>query len=79
MNKPRIAARLMLPALVAAAVIGGTVAPASAESALPQGQQDLGRELPIAGLLSGGGLLGGGLLGGGLLGGNLLGGGLLGG
>lgn len=66
MNTSRIAARLVLPALVACAVFGGTVAPASAEPSTSQSHQDLLRDLPAGngGLLDG--LLGGGSGGGGL-------------
>lgn len=67
MNTSRIAARLVLPALVVGAVFGGTVAPASAEPPTAQSNQDLPRDNPAAssgGLLDG--LLGGGSGGGGL-------------
>jgi hypothetical protein len=67
-NTSRIAARLALPALVAGAVLGGTVAPASAEPSTAQGHQDLLRDLRAedGGLLDG--LLGGGSGGDSLLG-----------
>jgi hypothetical protein len=77
-NKSRIAARLMLPALFAAAVVGGAVAPASADPTGAQNPQELTRDVPsgdVGGLLGGGG---GGLVGG-LLGEEGLVGGLLGG
>lgn len=68
MNKSRVAARFMLPAVAAAAVIGGAVAPASAEPVTHNANQNVTRDLPVVGgllknVLGGGNLLGG-LLGG---------------
>lgn len=66
MKTSRIAARLVLPALIAGAVFGATVAPASAEPSTSQNHQNLPRDLPdqSGGLLDG--LLGGGSGSGGL-------------
>ncbi len=66
MKTSRIAARLILPALVAGAVFGGSVAPASAETSTSPSHQDLPGDPPpgSGGLLDG--LLGGGSGGGGL-------------
>lgn len=62
-NKSRVAARFMLPAIAAAAVIGGAVAPASAEPVTHNVHQNVTRDLPAVGnlldLLNGTGLLNG--------------------
>jgi hypothetical protein len=60
-NTSRIVARLVLPALVAGAVFGGTVAPASAEPSTAQSHHDLVRDLPAQGgdLLGSDGVVGG--------------------